>query len=1061
MSTRLLKLVLALWMLGTVATLGASEPATAQELDWIRQHGQIEGVQILSSAFGEDGSSYVGGAVPMYGETSFNSQGFVRAYDPDGTIRWTRQFASPGPDTVCDIAVDANRRVIVAGIISVGESPYPSGITNTNTFVRAYDASGFELWTARFDSGQESCTSGVAVDAQNNIYVAGDTDIALPGQILVGQRDAFVRVYSPDGVEIRTLQFGTGGWVDATAIAVSSDGVLYIVGRTDGSFSGNAPEDDWTRAFVRAYDSTGMELWTDQFGPDMGWAGATGVAVDQVGRVFVAGNTSGNIPGARQPITYGAFLRLYDASGTVVWTVQLDAQIEGLRIDRNGHALVEGITSSYLSGSTLSPGEHVFVRAYDLQGEPVWTEQFDIHTPNPPRLRSTGMPEGILLRWDLPWPRIQHERDLVEVRVYSGSSESAAFDHVASLPIQTRTWMDVRVPPGVEHYYYVTSADVRGNESEPSNIVRALWREADTPESFMRTWSRTDLPVERGNISRTWMWGPEPFTGVLFEDYASAPDGRRQVKYFDKSRMEDNTFRTGSSWEVTNGLLATELITGWLQVGDEEFVQLDSANINIAGDAGSGPTYAMLDGLRWAEPIQTGAPITTRLHSNGRVSVNDGLATLGATGAVYVQETMHTVASPFWDFMNASGLVYEDGDFIEGRIFLNPFYATGYPITEAYWARVNVAGTPQDVLVQCFERRCLTYTSGNPVGWQVEAGNVGLHYYQWRYGTDQLAPPGQIAFVARTGEGFNTFDIFVMSASDSEPTNITNDPAFDTRPVWSPDARHILFTSDRDGGGIFVMDADGGNLRKITTADVQLATPTWSPDGRKIAFARDGDILTISLDGTNLQNLTNSAALDSEPAWSPTGDRIAYTSQLAPEPDANQHRKVIHVVNADGTGDTPLTPDLYTARAPVWSPNGLRIAFEHSEDREYGYTQWIRLVDPDIKAIRRSAMCSGYHGCYGFAWSPDSIWLAVARDLTRQDDSGAQLVIASTYDDIPSEKVVATGTTIADPSWSSDGNYLAFALNGDLAIADMEGNQVTLYSSEFRVDSGITWSPGR
>jgi hypothetical protein len=36
--------------------------------------------------------------------------------------------------------------------------------------------------------------------------------------------------------------------------------------------------------------------------------------------------------------------------------------------------------------------------------------------------------------------------------------------------------------------------------------------------------------------------------------------------------------------------------------------------------------------------------------------------------------------------------------------------------------------------MQCFERRCLTYTPGNDPAWQVEAGNVGQHYYAWRYG---------------------------------------------------------------------------------------------------------------------------------------------------------------------------------------------------------------------------------------------------------------------------------------------------------------------------------------
>jgi hypothetical protein len=46
---------------------------------------------------------------------------------------------------------------------------------------------------------------------------------------------------------------------------------------------------------------------------------------------------------------------------------------------------------------------------------------------------------------------------------------------------------------------------------------------------------------------------------------------------------------------------------------------------------------------------------------------------------------------------------------------------------------VKVDGYYRDVLIQAFERRVLTYTPDNPPGWQVEAGNVGQHYYQWRY----------------------------------------------------------------------------------------------------------------------------------------------------------------------------------------------------------------------------------------------------------------------------------------------------------------------------------------
>jgi hypothetical protein len=101
---------------------------------------------------------------------------------------------------------------------------------------------------------------------------------------------------------------------------------------------------------------------------------------------------------------------------------------------------------------------------------------------------------------------------------------------------------------------------------------------------------------------------------------------------------------------------------------------------------------------------------------------------------------------PFWNFMNSSGTVYANGQFFQDELFQNAFFATGRPITEAYWAEVVVAGTSKLVLMQCFERRCLTYTPDNDPNWRVEMGNIGLHYYTWRYG--QVVTPTVTATVA-------------------------------------------------------------------------------------------------------------------------------------------------------------------------------------------------------------------------------------------------------------------------------------------------------------------------
>ena len=262
--------------------------------------------------------------------------------------------------------------------------------------------------------------------------------------------------------------------------------------------------------------------------------------------------------------------------------------------------------------------------------------------------------------------------------------------------------------------------------------------------TFGNVWVRTDYPVATGAVSRTWMWGPIPGSLALQEPYAEAPGGMRLVQYYDKSRMElthpdgDST----SPWYVTNGLLTKELITGRMQVGDNSFQQYAPAQVNVAGDANdpNGPTYATFTPLLGYGAIPNGWVIIQTLNRAGQIGADISLSSYNVSALDVGAPTSHTVASVFWDFMTGSGPVWSAGRLTTDALFLNPFYATGYPITEAYWTTVKVGGTPKQVLGQCFERRCLTYTPSNPAGWQVEAGNVGQHYYAWRYGQLGMQP---------------------------------------------------------------------------------------------------------------------------------------------------------------------------------------------------------------------------------------------------------------------------------------------------------------------------------
>ena len=262
--------------------------------------------------------------------------------------------------------------------------------------------------------------------------------------------------------------------------------------------------------------------------------------------------------------------------------------------------------------------------------------------------------------------------------------------------------------------------------------------------AFQRTWATSDRPVADQQVARTWLWGPSAMTGVMLEPYdeglAAEQVGTRLVQYFDKARMEINDPAADSAAPgfVTTGLLAKELITGRLQLGDERFAQYAPASINVVGDLAdpSAPTYATLTPLQSYAPLPRGWAVTQTLDRAGNVGDDAQLADYGVFASVLVEQTGHTVASVFWDFVTGSTTIYDGWRYANAPISPDPFGVIGLPLTEPYWVTTTVGGRSTLVLLQAFERRVLTYTPSNPDGWNVESANVGLHYYQWRYGGD-------------------------------------------------------------------------------------------------------------------------------------------------------------------------------------------------------------------------------------------------------------------------------------------------------------------------------------
>jgi sugar lactone lactonase YvrE len=308
-------------------------------------------------------------------------------------------------------------------------------------------------------------------------------------------------------------------------------------------------------------------------------------------------------------------------------------------------------------------------------------------------------------------------------------------------------------------------------------VVMAATAPTFNDPGFASTWNRVDKPLLdlAGGAGRGYTWGPAlpQAAQVSHESYNG---GQRTVQYFDKARMEVNNpgGNPQDLFYVTTGLLVKELVTGKRQDGDNTFSQYPSSDVQVAGDTNEAggnrvaPTYAnfrflgTFHGTENGQPAAQGQPVTQRIDHDGKLTTISPPESRLVTG--YDPVTQHNIPDVFVAFANAEGPIWNGSNNVTGQIlFGNPVYVLGRPLTEAYWTRAVVRGVEQDVMVQLFERRVLTYTPANAEGFKVEMGNVGQHYYRWRYATPQPA----LEKVWEIGKDFNGMQ---------EPQQVVVDP---------------------------------------------------------------------------------------------------------------------------------------------------------------------------------------------------------------------------------------------------------------------------------------------
>ncbi|MDQ3704911.1 MAG: hypothetical protein M3437_06770 [Chloroflexota bacterium] len=275
-----------------------------------------------------------------------------------------------------------------------------------------------------------------------------------------------------------------------------------------------------------------------------------------------------------------------------------------------------------------------------------------------------------------------------------------------------------------------------------ANAAPAQQQVSFADPAFQRVWERTDAPVANGSTRRSFYWGPAPISGALQEEYVQGPGGKHLVQYFDKGRMEINNpnGNRADPFYVTPGRLTLELMSGYVQLGNDKSVFRYPANIPVAGDTddNTAPTYASSGFIssvvdRYGED-KTGQVVIAVHTRNEGFGENRGFQQYNVKNAHFEPVTRHNIPDVFWSFLNAQGPIMLNGRQVQARLSDPYFYATGYPITEPFWSYVKINGRRgTEVLIQLYERRVLTYVPSAPEGFKVQMGNIGQHYYDWRY----------------------------------------------------------------------------------------------------------------------------------------------------------------------------------------------------------------------------------------------------------------------------------------------------------------------------------------
>lgn len=210
-----------------------------------------------------------------------------------------------------------------------------------------------------------------------------------------------------------------------------------------------------------------------------------------------------------------------------------------------------------------------------------------------------------------------------------------------------------------------------------------------------------------------------------------------------------------------------------------------------------------------------------------------------------------------------------------------------------------------------------------------------------------LSPDGRFAvYDSIAGEDSPAREILVIALDGSSETALTDHPANDLAPLWTPDGSAVVFASDRRGSmDLWMVPVDEGRIAgeaALVKQDLGRALPmAFTRDGRLFYGLRTGraetyvagiDLASGSLTEQPIPASGGSQGSNRGPEWSPDGRFLAFLSGVGTENFGQEHRAVT-VLELATKRESIVTPRLAHIERLRWSPDSTSLLLSGSDSQ--------------------------------------------------------------------------------------------------------------------------------